>query len=70
MNRYQITLRNSKVFVLTSDNDLHTITDRLAITPATVATAPYWVFDKDVAVRTDDIVAIERMPEKEEEETF
>lgn len=61
MNRYRITLRNGTTFELDSENNLHDIVDRITVTPATINTAPFWVFDTTTAIWTADIVAIELM---------
>ncbi len=63
MSLYRLTLRHGGAFELDSTNGIHSIADRLAITPANAASAPYWVVDTNdrVAVRVDDIVAIERI---------
>lgn len=61
---YRLHLRHGRTFDLDSENnDLHAIADRLTITPANAASAPHWVFNSqdDVAVRVDDIVAIEKL---------
>lgn len=70
MNRYRITLRNSLCFVLESEKDLHDVAKGLAITKDTLYSAPFWVWDSNVCVRVDDIVAIELLPANTEEEPF